>query len=361
MLPPLAQWIEYRIPIPLVEGSSPSGRAKNPSQKAWIFNYKKGDNMKEHIITENEGGQRLDKFLSKRFKTMPTSLIYKYIRTKKIKLNGKKATASDFVSVGDKLTFYISDEFFANDAEEKAYTHIKAQLSVVYEDNNILIADKPVGLLCHSDDKEGYNTLINHIKAYLADKNEYNGDEAFAPALCNRIDRNTCGLVIAAKNAVALREMNEIIKKHCVAKKYLAAVHGIPQKQGTITGYLRKDGDANRVYLSDKRISPDEKQAITKYRLLETDGEISLIEAELVTGRTHQIRAQLASIGHPLLGDGKYAVNTKDRRLGYNHQSLCAYSLKFLKYEDAKALAYLEGKSFYSSSPVFLKLFKYRF
>lgn len=318
--------------------------------------------MKEHIITENEGGQRLDKFLTKRFKTMPQSLIYKYIRMKKIKLNGKKSAPSDFISSGDVLTFYIPEEFFSENAEEKAYKHIKANLTVVYEDNNIIIVDKPVGLLCHSDDKEGYNTLINHIKAYLSDRGEYNENETFAPALCNRIDRNTCGLVIAAKNAVALREMNEIIKKRCIDKKYLAAIHGTPvQKQGTISGYLRKDSDANRVYLSNKRISADEKQAITKYKLLETKGDISLIEAELVTGRTHQIRAQLASIGHPLLGDGKYAVNTKDRRLGYNHQSLCSYHLKFLKCEHTKTLAYLEGKSFYASKPDFLKLFRYRF
>ncbi len=317
--------------------------------------------MKEHIISENEGGQRLDKFICKRFKTMPLSLVYKYIRTKKIKLNGKKATASDFVSVGDKLTFYIPDEFFSNNAEEKAYTHIKANLTVVYEDDNILIADKPTGLLCHSDDKEGYNTLINHIKAYLAEKGEYKSEETFAPALCNRIDRNTCGLVIAAKNAVALREMNEIIKKRLVSKKYLAAVHGTPQKQGTISGYLRKDGNANRVFLSDKRASVDEKEAITKYKLLETNGDISLIEAELITGRTHQIRAHLASIGHPLLGDGKYAVNLKDRRLGYNHQSLCSYNLKFLQIDKTKSLAYLSQREFYSSRPSFLKLFKYRF
>ncbi len=318
--------------------------------------------MREHIITENEGGQRLDKFIAKRFKTMPSSLIYKYIRLKKIKLNGKKATPDAFINTGDVLSFYISDEFFAADAEDKAFTHIKAKLAVVYEDENILIADKPVGLLCHSDENEAYNTLINHIKAYLSQRGEYNTKETFAPALCNRIDRNTCGLVIAAKNAVALREMNLLIKERAISKKYLAAIHGCPtNKQGTITGYLKKDTEANRVYLSNKRSSFDEKQAITKYKVIETNDDISLIEAELITGRTHQIRAQLASIGHPLLGDGKYAVNKKDRRLGYNHQSLCSYKLSFENTENVKCLAYLKGKTFYASRPDFLKLFRYRF
>ncbi len=317
--------------------------------------------MKELTVTANEGGQRIDKYISKRFKTMPQSLVYKYLRTKRIKLNGKKATPSDFVTEGDVLTFYIADEFFESTAEELAYTHIKANLNIVYEDDNILIADKPTGLLCHSDDKEGYNTLINHIKAYLAEKGEYIPGGAFAPALCNRIDRNTCGLVIAAKTGDALRDMNSRIKKRLVQKQYLAAVHGVPTPlEGTIKGFLRKDSAANRVYLNEKRRSSDEKEAITKYKTIETKNDISLIMAELITGRTHQIRAQLASINHPLLGDGKYAVNKKDRRQGFCHQSLCAFRLKFLQAE-ADSLSYLDGKIFYSSAPDFLKLFKYRF
>lgn len=317
--------------------------------------------MKELTVTSNEGGQRIDKYLSKRFKTMPQSLIYKYLRTKRIKLNGKKSAPGDFVSEGDVLTFYIADEFFENTAEELAYTHIKASLNVVYEDDNILIADKPAGLLCHSDDNEGYNTLINHIKAYLAEKGEYIPGGAFAPALCNRIDRNTCGLVIAAKTGDALRDMNKRIKLRQVQKQYLAAVHGIPSpSEGTIKGYLRKDSAANRVFLNDKKRFSDEKEAITKYKTVETKNDISLIIAELITGRTHQIRAQLASINHPLLGDGKYAVNKKDRQLGYSHQSLCAFRLKFLPVEN-DSLGYLNGKVFYSSVPSFLKLFRYRF
>lgn len=320
-----------------------------------------GEKMKEIIISQNEGGQRIDKFLSKRFKTMPQALIYKFLRTKRIKLNGKKAAPGDFVETGDTLTFYISDEFFAENTEEKAYTHITPKLNIIYEDNCVILVDKPAGLLCHSDDKEGYNTLINHIKAYLAKKGEYNENEAFAPALCNRIDRNTCGIVIAAKTADALRDMNRRIKERSVNKRYLAAIHGIPSaKSGTLNDYIRKDSGANRVYLSKDKKHADEKSAITKYRVIESTKDISLVEAELVTGRTHQIRAQFAAIGHPLLGDGKYAVNKKDRQLGYSHQSLCSYKLKFESTTE-DCLSYLDGKVFYSSTPAFLKLFKYRF
>lgn len=320
-----------------------------------------GDIMRELIISENEGGQRLDKYLSKRFKTMPQSLIYKYLRTKKIKLNGKKALPNGFICCGDVLTLYIPEEFFEEKAEELAFTHVKPKLSVIYEDENILLVDKPIGMLCHSDDNEGYNTLINHIKAYLSEKGEYDVSEAFAPALCNRIDRNTCGIVIAAKTAEALRDMNERIRNRSVTKQYLAAVHGSPSPAvGTITDYIRKDSSQNRVYLSkDKRSSMD-KSAVTKYKVIETKGDVSLVEVELIMGRTHQIRAHFAGKGHPLLGDGKYAINKKDRQLGYSYQSLCAYRLKFNKAEP-DSLSYLDGKTFYSSTPDFLKLFKYRF
>ena len=279
-----------------------------------------------------------------------------------MKLNGKKAAPGDFVEVGDTLTFYISDEFFENKAEDLAFTHIKHNLSIVYEDDNVLIADKPTGLLCHSDDSEGYNTLINHIKAYLAEKGEYTTDEAFAPALCNRIDRNTCGLVISAKTAEALRDMNKRIKKRFILKQYLAAVHGTPKPtEGTISGFIRKDSTANRVYVSNQKRSRDEKEAITKYKVIESKEDVSLVQIDLITGRTHQIRAHLASIGHPLLGDGKYAVNKKDRQQGFCHQSLCAYRLKFLPSDEEDSLSYLEGKVLYATQPDFLKLFKYRF
>lgn len=317
--------------------------------------------MKEIIIAENESGQRIDKFLTKRFKTMPQSLIYKYLRTKRIKLNGKKVSQGDFLSYGDMLTLYIPDEFFNDTAEDIAFTHITPKLNVIYEDENILLVDKPAGLLCHSDEGEAYNTLINHIKAYLYNKDEYALSETFAPALCNRIDRNTCGIVIAAKTASALRDMNKRIKERTIKKFYLAAVHGTPTpKAGKFTDYIKKNAELNRVYVSKVRNDKDAKSAVTKYTVLESKSDISLVEAELVTGRTHQIRAQFATAGHPLLGDGKYAINKKDRQQGYSHQSLCSYKIIFGT-EDDDSLSYLNGKTFYASKPSFLKLFKYRF
>lgn len=317
--------------------------------------------MRELLISANEGGQRIDKFLVKKFKTMPLSLVYKYLRTKKIKINGKKAAPGDFINEGDKLSLYISDEFFSADNENLAFLHMTPNVTVVYEDENIIIADKPAGMLTHSDDKEGYNTLINHIKAYLYKKGEYNLNEAFAPALCNRIDRNTCGLVIAAKNAAALRDMNRRIKERAVTKRYLAVVHGKPiPESGTLSDYIFKDRKVNKVYINKQKGTAGEKSAVTKYRVLETKDDVSLIEAELITGRTHQIRAQLAAAGYPLRGDGKYSVNKKDRELGYSHQSLCSYKIKFEK-TDADSLSYLDGKVFYATAPNFLKPFKYRF
>ena len=323
--------------------------------------------MKELTVSANEGGQRLDKYLSKRFKTMPKSLLYKYLRTKCIKLNGKKASPEVFVNEGDKLTFYINEEFFAEENTQREFDGVSTELRIVYEDENILIADKPAGLLCHSDSKESTDTLVNRIKAYLVKNGEYKPGGAFAPALCNRIDRNTCGLVIAAKTAAALRDVNRRIKQRLVERRYLAAVHGTPSPQsGCIKGYLRKNTSENKVYLDENKRFPDEKEAITKYTTLRSKNGISLVEAELVTGRTHQIRVQLASIGNPLLNDTKYenAGREKDirdkkiRRQYHCRQSLCAYKLKFLETEK-DSISYLDGKVFLSSAPDFTKYFDF--
>ncbi len=314
-------------------------------------------------INENDGGQRLDKFLSKRFKNMPLPLMYKFIRTKRIKLNGKKAKESDKLVKGDVLTFYISDEFFEKGKNELAFMRVKPKLDIVYEDENILVVNKPAGLIVHSDVNEEFNTLINHIMAYLCANGSYNPDaeNSFAPALCNRIDRNTQGLVIAAKNAASLKEMNDIIKNREVEKRYLAAVHGVPkQKEGTIKSFLNKDTENNMVTVKHTKNSALDKEAVTKYAVLEVNRamNLSLLEIELVTGRTHQIRAQMASVGHPLLGDGKYAENKADRKIGYNHQALCSYSLKFDFKEKKAVLGYLNGLYLTAPEPDFVKLFK---
>ncbi len=301
------------------------------------------------VIGKNDAGQRLDKFLTKAVKGLPLSLLYKYIRTKKIKVNRKRAKENQLLAPGDEIELFIRDEFFdLPERDQGALASIKPKLSIVYEDDNIMLLNKRPGVLVHEDTDGGENTLILHIKAYLYQKGEYDpaAEQSFAPALCNRIDRNTGGIVIAAKNAEALRVMNEKIKQNETSKFYLLAVQGrLPRREATLKGYLRKDSAANKVEVSDKPL-PGSKNIITKYRVLKEKGEQSLLEVELVTGRTHQIRAHLAHIGHPLLGDGKYGINRAERARGYKYQALYAYRLRFDFADDGGPLAYLRGREF---------------
>ena len=318
--------------------------------------------MRELRVGENDGGIRLDKFLSRYFPTMPRSLMYKYIRNRCVRLNGRRASESDILSAGDMLTFYISDEFFEVQRDD-AFLRIKPRVDVVYEDENILIADKPAGLLVHSDDSESYNTLINHIKAYLYEHGEYDPatENSFAPALCNRIDRNTCGLVFAAKNAASLRAMNEKIKNREIGKFYLCVVHGLVRgDSGELRGFIEKDAEKNKVRVSESA-SSGAKESVTRYRVIARDRTraLTLLDVELVTGRTHQTRASFAACGHPLLGDGKYAVNKKDRERGFFSQALCAYRAEFRFRTFGTVLDYLDGRVFTAREPAFLSLFGY--
>ena len=298
------------------------------------------------IVKKNDAGQRLDKFLTKAVHGLPASLMYKYIRTKKIKVNRKRCEQKYILQEGDEIQLFIRDEFFDSpEKDDGALARITPKLDIVYEDDNIILCNKRPGVLVHEDDSAKDNTLIMHIKAYLYQKDEYDpaDEQSFAPALCNRIDRNTGGIVIAAKTAEALRVMNEKIKNDEIRKFYLCAVHGkMPKRSDTLTGYIKKNSATNLVTVSDRE-KDGYKNIITKYKVISENRDSSLVEVELVTGRTHQIRAHMAHIGHSLLGDGKYGVNRDDRADGYKYQALYSYRLIF-DFKTDDALSYLKGK-----------------
>ena len=304
--------------------------------------------MKELTIAANDAGQRLDRFLSKAVPLLPASLAQKYIRIKRIKLNGGRADRDTRLQAGDVLQLYINDEFFDKPREDNAYLTVATpKLNIVYEDDQIILVDKRPGLAVHPHDGAEYGrTLIDHIQAYLYQKKEWRPREenSFAPALCNRIDRNTGGIVIAAKTAEALRVLNQKIKDREMDKRYLAIVEGTPKPpRGSLKGYLFKDAKKNRVFVSDK-MQPGAKTCQTNYVTLASGKGLSLVECELITGRTHQIRAQFAHAGHPLLGDGKYGK--LDKRFDRTYQALYSYKLTFAFTTDAGSLEPLNGKSF---------------
>ncbi|MDD5913745.1 MAG: RluA family pseudouridine synthase [Oscillospiraceae bacterium] len=305
--------------------------------------------MREFRIGKNDAGQRLDRFLGKAIPLLPASLAQKYIRLKRIKCNGVRASREQKLCEGDLLQCYINDEFFETPSEENVYLTITTpKLRIVYEDDNIMLLDKPVGQVVHADEGEKVNTLVNHMLAYLYQKREWNPrkENAFTPALCNRIDRNTGGIVIAAKNAEALRILNDKIRDREIAKYYLCIALGSLQPPGgRIECFLRKDAQSNTVRVYHHPV-PEGRSAVTLYKTLRTNGALSLLEVELLTGRTHQIRASFADLGHPLLGDGKYGSGAVNRKYGETHQALYSYRLRFDFPTDAGALSYLRGKEF---------------
>ena len=304
--------------------------------------------MKEIQIGSNDAGQRLDRFLAKAVPLLPASLAQKYIRIKRIKRNNAKTERDCRLQTGDVLQLYINDGFFDKPREDNAFLTVATpKISIVYEDEHILLVDKRPGQAVHPHDGAEYGrTLIDHIQAYLYQKREWRPKEehSFTPALCNRIDRNTGGIVIAAKTAEALRILNQKIKDREMDKRYLAIVEGkLKLQAGSLKGYLFKDAKKNRVFVTDAPQS-GAKSCQTNYKVLAFHNGLSLVECELITGRTHQIRAQFAHAGHPLLGDGKYGK--LDKRFDRNYQALYSYKLTFQFTTDAGVLEYLNGKTF---------------
>ena len=305
--------------------------------------------MKELTIGKNDANQRLDRFISKNLPLLPAGLMQKYIRIKRIKVNGARAQRDTRLKEGDLIQLYINDEFFDKPREENMFlTLFHPNLDIVYEDENLMLLNKRPGLVVHADETEKVNTLINHIQAYLYQKREWNPrwENAFTPALCNRIDRNTGGIVIAAKNAETLRIMNQKIRDREIDKRYLCITLGAPRPaEGKIECFLFKDEKKKQVFVYHRPV-PGGKTAVTKYRTLQKRGELALVEVELLTGRTHQIRASFADMGCPLLGDGKYGIGAKNKRYGETRQALYSYRLTFDFPTDAGILEYLRGKSF---------------
>lgn len=316
--------------------------------------------MKTLLIKKNDSNQRLDKFLTKSLPLLPASLMYKYIRSKRIKVNNGRAQIGYKLCEGDQIDLYINDEFFAEGAPKYDFMTAGKELSLLYEDENILLIDKPVGLLSHPDENEYGDTAITRVKRHLYENKEYDPKDelSFAPALVNRIDRNTGGIIIAAKNAEALRILNEKLKNRELHKYYLCVVIGkLKNDSGVLEGTLEKDEKQNRVYIH--KGNDEGKKIATKYRVLEYKNGLSLLEVELLTGRTHQIRAHFAALGHPLLGDGKYGTNEENKRFGgYKKQLLYSYKLTFDFKTDAGVLNYLNKKSFEAPSVWFYKAFQ---
>lgn len=315
--------------------------------------------MTEITVNKNDAGQRADRFLSKAYPNLKTTLVCKLMRKKRIKLNGAKAEPNTILKEGDVFRFYLSEELLSK--KQRIQNDISAEINVIYEDENIILCDKPCGLVVHEDNENSQDTLINRILRYLEEKGEYDpeNEQSFVPALVNRIDRNTRGIVIAAKNAEALRVLNQKLRDREVEKLYLCAVFGKPMPNETVlTAYLKKLSEENRVVISDSP-KQDFLTIKTKYRVIKSREELSLVEVDLLTGRTHQIRAHFAHIGCPLIGDGKYGDNVRNKQFKAKTQALCSYKLTFKFTTNAGVLEYLNGKEFQIENPESLWFMKF--
>lgn len=310
--------------------------------------------MREFIINRNDADQRLDKYLAKSLKRLPKSLMYKYIRNKKIKVNRKRCEISQRLNEGDLVQMYISEEFF-EEQNDLSFMQASDQLNVLYENEHLLIVYKPANLLVHSDETKQFDTLMDRILKYLVKTKAYDpyGEKSFTPALCHRIDRNTEGIVIAAKTAEALRMMNEKIRQREIEKHYLCIVEGQLRGSKKLMHYYRKDEQKNKAILSST-IKEGLSEVSLIYKSLAVKERYSLLDIDLLTGKSHQIRAQLAFIKHPLLNDVKYQGKPFRQLEG---QALCAYKICFSFTSDAGCLNDMKNKVIEIKEPALLTLF----
>ena len=309
----------------------------------------KGIRMRTVIVEKKQGYKRIDRFIREAFPHMPPGAMYKALRKKDIKVNGARVKDDHVVAPGDRVEVYIPDRILDGMPLDKSRESNK-DFTVIYEDSNILIVNKKQGVPVHPDREQSRNTLIDSVRKYLSEKGEYVPDDpySFPPSLCHRLDRNTGGLLIIARNSASLKIMLKKIKDREVKKYYQCLVKGkMDRKDDELKAYLVKDADKSRVFISGRKTG-DSLGIITKYRRLSYDREkdISRLEVELVTGRTHQIRAHLAYTGHPVIGDGKYGSNEINRAYGYRYQALWATGIRFNFKAGTQMLDYLGGREF---------------
>ena len=301
--------------------------------------------MKSFTAGPNEDGVRLSRFVEGVTHQMPRSLMYKAFRNKRIKVNGKRAEPDTRLAEGDVIELYINDEFFPAGAGLPRPKPPRRQppVTVIYEDENFAVLYKPAHLLCHSD-RTGDANLVDAFAAYLQAKGEYDphAEQRFAPALCNRLDRGTEGLVLAAKTYAALRDLNGIIRDDLMKKEYLTITVGAPPA-GRHIAWLQHNEKTNKVRIH-ARAGDGYKQIITDVTVIRQAGPFALCRIGLVTGRTHQIRAHLAYLGHPVLGDSKYGNRKMNERTGLKTQALCAQRLTFGHIPPENSLHYLSGR-----------------
>lgn len=311
--------------------------------------------MKEILITKEQENQRLDKFLLKYLNTASKSFVYKMLRKKRIKYNNKKAEGNEILKCEDMLQLYLSEETMDKFMEEKEVYEAKRHFGIVYEDDNILLVSKPAGLLTHPEKSTDKETLIDQILYYLYQRGQYNPSKecSFVPAVCNRLDRNTSGLVIAGKNLAAVQEINQAIAQHKVEKFYLCMVKGIMSQKQQLTAYIMKDEKNNQVSIFQNERTGT-KKIITDYEPFKTARKYTLLKIKLITGKSHQIRAHLKEMNHPVVGDRKYgekAVNDLfKQKYALSNQFLHAY--EFVWKQNEGILSYLYETKWTAPLPV---------